>query len=80
MNARRTGTGSVPMQAGELDLLGTAPQVVGTPGERSVPRETPRLPRPVAVLMVLFSEFRRDFVVTKGAVVKPKSGQHPQHQ
>ena len=48
--------------------------------KRSVPRETPRLPRPVAVLMVLFSEFRRDFVVTKGAVVKPKSGQHPQHQ
>lgn len=39
--------GSVPMQAGELDLLGTAPQAaVGTPGERSAPRETPQRPGP----------------------------------
>lgn len=77
MDASRTGAGSIPMQAGKLDLLGIAPQAVGTPGERSVPRETPRLPRPLAAVMVLFSEFRRDFVITKDAAIKPKSGQDP---
>ena len=80
IDASRTGAGSIPVQAGKLDLLGIAPRAVGTPGERSVPRETPRLLRPAAAVMVLFSEFRRDFVVTKGAAVKPKSGQDPQHQ
>ena len=32
----RIGTGSIPVQAGKLDLLGMAPQAVGTPGERNV--------------------------------------------
>ena len=55
----------------------------GAPGRRGTWREQSARGPPQAgqaVVMALFSEFRRDFMATKHAACKPKSCHHPKCQ